>query len=120
VHAGRGIVEAVGRLGPRSGYRLAVRVGIATGIVVVAANAAPDGASERSVSGDTPNLAARLQSLAAPNAVVIADSTCTLTRGAFRYTDLGTHRLKGIPDLELGRLSARALPAGSTQPMSRA
>jgi AAA ATPase domain/Adenylate and Guanylate cyclase catalytic domain len=98
VHAGRGIVEAVGRLGPRSGYRLAVRVGIATGIVVVAANAAPDGASERSVSGDTPNLAARLQSLAAPNAVVIADSTCTLTRGAFRYTDLGTHRLKGIPD----------------------
>jgi class 3 adenylate cyclase len=41
VHAGRGIVEAVGRLAPRSGHRLAVRVGIATGIVVVAANAAP-------------------------------------------------------------------------------
>jgi class 3 adenylate cyclase len=98
VHAGRGIVEAVGRLTPRSGHRLAVRVGIATGIVVIAANVAPDGASELSVSGDTPNLAARLQSLAEPNAVIIADSTRGLTRGAFRYTDLGSHRLKGIPD----------------------
>ena len=98
VHAGRGIVEAVGRLTPRSGHRLAVRVGIATGIVVIAANVAPDGASELSVSGDTPNLAARLQSLAEPNAVIIADSTRGLTRGTFRYTDLGSHRLKGIPD----------------------
>jgi len=98
VHAGRGIVEAVGRLTPRSGHRLAVRVGIATGIVVIAANAAPGGASELSVSGDTPNLAARLQSLAEPNAVIIADRTRALTRGAFRYTDLGSHRLKGIPD----------------------
>jgi class 3 adenylate cyclase len=98
VHAGRGIVEAVGRLAPRSDHRLAVRVGIATGIVVIAANAAPDGASELSVSGDAPNLAARLQSLAEPNAVIIADSTRALTRGAFRYSDLGSRRLKGIPD----------------------
>ena len=98
VRAARGIVDAIGRLAPRGGHRLAVRIGIATGMVVVGANAAPDGASELSAIGDTPNLAARLQSLAEPNAIVIADSTHALTRGAFRYAELGHHRLKGIPD----------------------
>ena len=98
VRAARGIIEAIGRLAPRSGHRLSVRIGIATGMVVVGAVAAPDGASELSAIGDTPNLAARLQALAEPNTVVIAEGTRALTRGAFRYVDLGQRRLKGIPE----------------------
>ena len=92
------LVAAVGRLALRGGRHLAARVGIATGTVVVGATAGPAGASELSAVGDTPNLAARLQSLAEPNTVVIAASTHALTRGVFRYADLGRHRLKGIPD----------------------
>jgi class 3 adenylate cyclase/tetratricopeptide (TPR) repeat protein len=98
VRAARDIVEAIDRLTPVSGHRLSVRVGIATGMVVVGAVAAPDGASELSAIGDTPNLAARLQALAEPNSVVIADSTRALTRGAFRYVDLGNRKLKGISE----------------------
>ena len=98
VRAARDIVQAIGRLAPVSGHRLSVRVGIATGMVVVGAVAAPDGASELSAIGDTPNLAARLQALAEPNTVVIADSTRALTRGAFRYVDLGDRKLKGISE----------------------
>jgi len=98
VRAARDIVHAIGRLAPVSGHRLSVRVGIATGMVVVGAVAAPDGASELSAIGDTPNLAARLQALAEPNTVVIADSTRALTRGAFRYVNLGDRKLKGISE----------------------
>jgi class 3 adenylate cyclase/tetratricopeptide (TPR) repeat protein len=98
VRAARGILEAIGRLAPRSGHRLSVRIGIATGMVVVSTVTAPGGASELSAIGDTPNLAARLQALAEPNTLVIADSTHALTRGAFRYVDLGDRRLKGIPN----------------------
>ena len=98
VRAARDIVQAIGRLAPVSGHRLSVRVGIATGMVVVGAVAAPDGASELSAIGDTPNLAARLQALAEPNTVVIADSTRALTRGAFRYVNLGDRKLKGISE----------------------
>jgi class 3 adenylate cyclase len=98
VRAARDIVQAIGRLAPMSSHRLSVRVGIATGMVVVGAVAAPDGASELSAIGDTPNLAARLQALAEPNTVVIADSTRALTRGAFRYVNLGDHKLKGISE----------------------
>ena len=98
VHAARGIVDAIGRYRGHDGHRLAVRIGIATGMVVVGEVAAPDGASELSAIGDTPNVAARLQALAEPNAIVIANSTRLLTRGAFRYLDLGARQLKGIPD----------------------
>jgi class 3 adenylate cyclase len=99
VHAARGIVDAIGRhAGQGSHHHLAVRIGIATGVVVVGQVAAPDGAAELSAIGDTPNVAARLQALAEPNAIVIADSTRRLTRGAFRYLDLGGRQLKGIPD----------------------
>ena len=98
VRAARDIVQSIDRLRPASGYRLSVRVGIATGMVVVGAVAAPDGASELSAIGDTPNLAARLQGLAEPNTVVIADSTRALTRGAFRYVTLGDRKLKGVSE----------------------
>jgi class 3 adenylate cyclase/predicted ATPase len=98
VRAARGIVAAVSKLPPRGGHQLTVRVGIATGTVVVSQLKAADGASELSAIGETPNLAARLQALAEPNTVVIADSTRALTRGAFRYNDLGLKPLKGMPE----------------------
>jgi class 3 adenylate cyclase/predicted ATPase len=86
VRAGRAIVEAV----------RALRIGIATGLVVVGRIEAADGGAELAVTGETPNLAARLQALAEPNSVVIGEQTRTLTRGAFRYADLGLQRLKGL------------------------
>src|SRR4029078_3686471 len=84
--------------GARHGWARVARAVSATGMVVVGAVTAPDGASELSAIGDTPNLAARLQALAEPNTVVIADSTRALTRGAFRYVDLGDRKLKGISE----------------------
>jgi predicted ATPase len=77
---------------------LQVRVGIATGLVVVG-NLIGDGAAqEQAVVGETPNLAARLQALAEPGAVVISSSTRRLTGGLFDYRDLGTVALKGFAE----------------------
>ncbi len=96
VHAGLGIIEAVSALKPRPGLSLQVRVGLATGLVV-AGDIVGEGASEeRAVLGETPNLAARLQSLAEPDTIVISPATKRLTGGAFAYADLGEHELKGI------------------------
>jgi predicted ATPase len=75
---------------------LQVRVGIATGLVVVGDLIGEGDARERGVVGDTPNLAARLQSIAAPNTVVIADSTRRLLGHLFELEDLGPRDLKGI------------------------
>src|SRR5215467_13136746 len=73
-----------------------VRVGIATGVVVVG-HLIPSGESEeRGMVGDTPNLAARLQSIAEPNMVVIAESTRRLLGSFFQLDDLGMRSLKGI------------------------
>ena len=73
-----------------------MRVGLATGLVV-AGDIVGEGASEeRAVLGETPNLAARLQSLAEPDTIVISPATKRLTGGAFAYADLGEHELKGI------------------------
>src|SRR5579864_2445326 len=73
VRAGLAIVEAVGTLD--LAVRLELRLGIATGLVVVGDLLGAGAAQERSVVGETPNLAARLQSLALPNGIVIADAT---------------------------------------------
>jgi predicted ATPase len=73
-----------------------VRVGIATGLVVVGDLIGSGDAQERGVVGDTPNLAARLQALAEPNLVVIADSTRRLLGNLFELRDLGPQDLKGI------------------------
>src|SRR5262249_39349200 len=74
VRAGLGVIDAVGRLDVGS-VELQARVGIATGLVVVGDLIGEGSAQEQSVAGETPNLAARLQALAAPNAVVIAAGT---------------------------------------------
>ena len=73
-----------------------IRVGIATGLVVVG-HLIPSGESEeRGMVGETPNLAARLQGLAEPNMVVIAESTRRLLGSLFQLEDLGVRELKGI------------------------
>ena len=78
------------------GIQLQARVGIATGAVVVGRLIGLGTARERSVVGETPSLAARLQSLAAPGGIVVADSTRRLTGGLFDWRDLGAQALKGF------------------------
>ncbi len=75
---------------------LQVRVGIATGLVVVGDLIGQGASQEQAVVGETPNLAARLQALAEPGTVVIAPSTRRLTGGLFDYEDLGAVELKGL------------------------
>jgi class 3 adenylate cyclase/tetratricopeptide (TPR) repeat protein len=75
---------------------LQVRVGIATGLVVVGDLIGQGASQEQAVVGETPNLAARLQALAEPGAVVIAPSTQRLTGGLFEYVDLGAVELRGL------------------------
>ena len=94
VRAGLELVQAVGGL--KSSAPLQTRVGIATGLVVVGDLIGTGSAQEQPVVGEAPNLAARLQALAEPNTVVIAESTRQLTRGLFEYLDLGTVSLKGF------------------------
>ncbi len=96
VRAALGIVEAVGRLAPRASGRLSARLGIATGMVIVGKVMDTNGVSELSAIGETPNLAARLQAIAEPDTLVIAESTRALTLGSFRYVDLGSLGLKGF------------------------
>src|SRR6202008_1190851 len=96
VRAGLELVAAVGAL--KTHATLQTRVGIATGVVVVGDLIGSGEAQERGVVGETPNLAARLQALAEPGAVVIAASTRRLTGGLFEYRDLGTVALKGFAE----------------------
>jgi len=96
VRAGLALVEAVPKLITAASTALQVRVGIATGLVVVGDLIGSGEAQERGVVGDTPNLAARLQALAEPNMVVIADGTRRLLGNLFDLRDLGDKDLKGI------------------------
>jgi class 3 adenylate cyclase len=94
VRAGLALVEAVPKLETAVGSPLQVRIGVATGLVVVGDLIGAGAAQEQAVVGETPNLAARLQALAEPGALVIASSTRALTGGLFEYRDLGTVSLK--------------------------
>ena len=95
VRAALKLVEKVARLDTVAGP-LQVRVGIATGLVVVGDLIGQGASQEQAVVGETPNLAARLQALAEPGAVVIAPSTRRLTGGLFEYADQGAVELKGL------------------------
>src|SRR5712691_3426990 len=97
VRAGLGMIDAVGRLDVKS-VTLQARVGIATGLVVVGDLIGEGSAREQSVVGETPNLAARLQALAEPDAVVIAAGTRRLVGDLFEYRDLGAVEVKGIAE----------------------
>jgi class 3 adenylate cyclase len=94
VRAGLELIAAVTGLKTRAS--LQTRVGIATGLVVVGDLIGSGEAQERGIVGETPNLAARLQSLAEPNLVVIAESTRRLLGNLFELRDLGARNLKGI------------------------
>jgi predicted ATPase/class 3 adenylate cyclase len=96
ISAGVGVLAAMSELNTRraesGAVRLSVRIGIHTGVVVID----DVGAHERLALGDTPNVAARLQTLAEPDTVVISERTRQLAGGRFDYVDLGEHLLKGI------------------------
>ena len=94
VRAGLELIAAVVALKTR--VPLQTRVGIATGLVVVGDLLGAGSAQERGIVGETPNLAARLQGLAEPNMVVIAESTRKLLGNLFELEDLGARELKGI------------------------
>jgi class 3 adenylate cyclase/predicted ATPase len=94
VRAGLALIEAVGKL--RYEEPLQVRIGVATGLVVVGDLVGSGEAQERGVVGETPNLAARLQGIAGPNTVVIAEGTRRLLGNLFELQDHGAIDLKGI------------------------
>jgi class 3 adenylate cyclase len=96
VRAGLDIIAAVARLETRAAEPLAVRIGIATGVVVIGDLSREGALREHAVVGDTPNLAARLQALAEPGTIAVAASTRRLLGDLFRLRDLGQHELKGI------------------------
>jgi predicted ATPase len=99
VRAGLAIVEAAPKLVTAAGSPLHVRVGIATGLVVVGDLIGSGESRERGVVGETPNLAARMQGIAEPDTVVIAEGTRRLLGNLFELRDLGARRLKGIAGL---------------------
>jgi predicted ATPase/class 3 adenylate cyclase len=96
VGAGLEIVMTARPVPAAPGGKLRVRVGIATGLVVVGDLVGAGEARERGVVGETPNLAARLQTFAEPDSVVIDASTHKQTSGIFEYEELGTVELKGF------------------------
>ncbi len=96
IRAGLAAASATAALESLQGGSLAARVGIATGLVVVGDLAGEGSAQEEAVVGETPNLAARLQTLAEPNTVVIADGTQRLAAGLFELVDLGHNELRGF------------------------
>jgi class 3 adenylate cyclase/tetratricopeptide (TPR) repeat protein len=96
VRAGLAVIEAVTAIaGPRP---LSVRVGISTGIVVISETGSGDPSIPSSAIGDTPHIAARLQAIAAPNSVVIAEVTRRLISVRFDQEELGPQNLKGIAE----------------------
>jgi class 3 adenylate cyclase/DNA polymerase III delta prime subunit len=96
VCAALAVIEAVGRLRAREDLR--VRLGIATGLAVVGDLIGEGAAQERGVVGETPNLAARLQALATPNTLVIAEATRRQIGELFDLEDLGQQQLAGFAE----------------------
>ena len=98
IRAGLAAITGVESLKTPGGAPLQSRVGIASGRVVVGDLAGGGALHRGEVAGETPNLAARLQGVAKPGQIVIADNTRRLAGHAFEYKDLGTHQLKGFHD----------------------
>ena len=102
VRAGAGILEEIANMGESNevlrNLNLGVRVGIATGLVVVGDIIGEGAAEQASVIGETPNMAARLQKIAQPNQVIVAPLTRELAGDAFAFESLGLHQLKGIAE----------------------
>src|SRR6266566_5125758 len=96
VRAGLELIEAVAKLDDGAGTALHMRVGVATGLVVVGDLRSEGAGQEHEVVGETPNLAARLQALAEPDTVVISGGTRRLLGELFENRALGTVSVKGF------------------------
>jgi predicted ATPase/class 3 adenylate cyclase len=94
VRAGLEVVAAVGAL--KTPTPLQTRVGIASGLVVVGDLVGTGAAQKRDIVGETPNLAARLQAVAEPNTVVLAETTRNLLANLFELEDLGARQVRGL------------------------
>jgi len=101
VRTGLGILAALGDLNQglqqAKGIQLAIRIGIHTGLVVVGAMGG-GGRQEQLALGETPNVAARIQGLAAPNSLVVSSATYRLIQGYFACQDLGEQTLRGVSE----------------------
>ena len=98
VRAGLSILDAVSSARPAQRVAVQARIGVATGVVMVGDLVGEGITQENAAIGETTNLAARLQSLAAPNSIVISPVTHRLVGALFDYRDLGRHTLKGFPE----------------------
>jgi class 3 adenylate cyclase len=96
VRAALAIVAEVGGIARPDGAPFQARVGIATGLVVVGEIIGAGAAQERSIVGETPNLAARLQALAEPGTILIGEGTQHLIGGMFELEPTGEHEMKGF------------------------
>jgi len=96
VRAALGILSEVGTIEMPDGARVQARIGIATGLVVVGEILGSGMAQERTIVGETPNLAARLQALAGTDCILVSESTQRLLGGLFHLTHTGDHDLKGF------------------------
>jgi class 3 adenylate cyclase/predicted ATPase len=101
VRTGLGILAALGELNQElhqaKGIHLAIRVGINTGLVVVG-EMGSSGRQEQLALGEAPNVAARIQGLAAPNTIVISEATYQLVQGYFECQDMGAQVLRGVTE----------------------
>jgi class 3 adenylate cyclase/predicted ATPase len=98
VRAGMAVIEAIGGIQVRENERLRVRIGIATGLVVIGNIEGPGHTAEVGILGEAPNLAARLQGLAEPNTILITHLTRALVGQLFTCCDVGELTLKGYPE----------------------
>jgi class 3 adenylate cyclase/tetratricopeptide (TPR) repeat protein len=96
VRAAINILAEVGAVVLPDGLPIQARVGVATGLVVVGEIIGTGPAQERTVVGETPNLAARLQALGAPGEILVSEATRRLLGGLFKLEPMGEHELKGI------------------------
>ena len=98
IRAGLALIDAMAAIRLSFPILPQVRVGIATGVVVVGELIGEGSSRERVAVGETLNLAARIQAIASPDSVVVPELTHRLGGSAFDYEELGLHELKGIPD----------------------
>src|ERR1700730_10859069 len=96
VYAALAIIDGLSQLNRPDGKPLKTRVGIATGVVVIGDIIGSGAAREHSIVGETPNLAARLQTLAEPNSILVSQSTHHLLGRQFNYQSLGEQVIKGF------------------------
>src|SRR5262245_50157853 len=101
VRTGLGILEVMGNLNTRlqqaKGIQLAIRIGIHTGLVVVGEMGGA-GRQEQLALGEVPNIASRIEGLAAPNTIAMSEATYRLVQGYFDCQDLGTQALRGVTE----------------------